>query len=700
MKPEERLISLVVPAYNERPNIEPLVERVGKALEACGEPFELIIVDDSSPDGTAEEVRRLSASRPWLRVLVRENERDLSTAVIAGWRVAQGEVLGCMDADLQQPPELIPKLFRRLTESGADIAVASRHVAGGGVSDWSLLRRFISWTATLMASFILPGTLSEVHDPMSGYFLVRKPVVADAPLNPVGYKILLEVLAKGDYNRAVEVPYTFEERRRGGSKMGAATVLKYLAHLLRISLETGESWRLVKYAMVGTTGAVVNFVSLRWLAESRHWRTPLAALAGAGLAICNNFVWNELFTFWETRKADPGLTRLVRRFLAFVMFSAAGVGLNVVLIAVLVAGFGMRLEPGVVIGIGVAALWNFFTNSNITWRAWWNRKALSGTARRVASAAADVAATAPPEGLEFVPCNLCRSQPYVVLYAGNSHGAAEPGAQAFRCTSEEHGDFTNIVQCKNCGLIYENPRERETAIEAQYAEVEDPTYERETGGRIRTFSKLLDRLQTFAPASGRLLDVGSYTGVFLELAAGRGWKPVGVEPSRWAARRARERALEVINAPLREARLESQSFDVVTIWDVIEHLHDPLGQLREVHRLLRPNGLLGLSTMDAGCLWARLAGRRWPWYMRMHLYYFTRGTLTRMLQEAGFQVLEIERHKRIVSLRYLLEKGFSLLHPVAPLGRWLGAPFGNTYVTVDLGDIMNIYARRREDSTP
>jgi dolichol-phosphate mannosyltransferase len=375
------VISLVVPSYNERANMQPLAERLEPALASTGQAFEVIVVDDHSPDGTAEEVRRLQATRPWLRLLVREGERDLSTAVIAGWRIAQGEVLGCMDADLQQPPELIPRLFECLQETRADVVLGSRHVKGGGVSDWSLRRRFISWTATLMATFILPGTLSRVRDPMSGFFLLRRSVLEGAALNPVGYKILLEVLAKGNYSRVEEVPFTFEERQRGGSKLGSGIMFKYLAHLVRISIETGEFLRMVQYALVGLTGAAVNYFALRWLNRDFNWALPAAALGGAGLAIVNNFTWNELFTFPEARRAHPGWKPLAVRFAAFAGFSAAGVSLNVLLIILFVAGFGWPLVPGVILGISIAAVWNYFANSNVTWRAWWNRKILSKTAQ-------------------------------------------------------------------------------------------------------------------------------------------------------------------------------------------------------------------------------------------------------------------------------------------------------------------------------
>jgi dolichol-phosphate mannosyltransferase len=228
------VISLVVPTYNERQNIEQLVERTGKALAAAGEPFELIIVDDSSPDGTASEVRRLQADRPWLKLLVRVDERDLSTAVLAGWKMAQGEIFGVMDGDLQHPPEVLLKLIAPLRDASGEIAVASRNVEHGSVSDWKFRRKIISWTATLLAVVLLPAKIRRVKDPMSGFFLLRRSVVEGRPLKPLGYKILLEVLARGNYAKAAEVPYTFEERARGGSKMDLVQVWRYLVHLMRI----------------------------------------------------------------------------------------------------------------------------------------------------------------------------------------------------------------------------------------------------------------------------------------------------------------------------------------------------------------------------------------------------------------------------------------------------------------------------------
>lgn len=230
------MISLVVPTYKERENIAKLIQRTGAALVATGEPFELIIVDDNSPDGTADEVRRLQKVYPWLQIIVRLDQKGLSTAVVTGWRAARGDLLGCMDGDLQHPPECLIELVDRLRQGDAEIAIASRYVEQGGVSEWKFHRRIVSWTATLLTKIALPSKIRNVRDPMSGFFVLRRSALEGVDLQPLGYKILLEVLARGRYTRAAEVAYTFEERVEGGSKIGAKQVWQFLIHLLRLRL--------------------------------------------------------------------------------------------------------------------------------------------------------------------------------------------------------------------------------------------------------------------------------------------------------------------------------------------------------------------------------------------------------------------------------------------------------------------------------
>ena len=184
-------LSLVIPTYNERENIELLLKSIHEVLADTAQQFEIIVVDDDSPDRTWEVVQGMVGNYPNLRLIRRVNDRGLAQAVLRGWQEARGEILAVMDGDLQHPPETLPLLINALELDGVDIAVASRHVKGGGVSQWNIMRREISWGATLVSTWILPGTLSTVRDPMSGYFAIRRTVIQGRRLYPKGYKILL-----------------------------------------------------------------------------------------------------------------------------------------------------------------------------------------------------------------------------------------------------------------------------------------------------------------------------------------------------------------------------------------------------------------------------------------------------------------------------------------------------------------------------
>jgi dolichol-phosphate mannosyltransferase len=292
------VISLVVPTFNERQNIVDLVRRTGKTLSTCDEDYELIVVDDNSPDGTANEVRRLQVNRPWLKLVVRKNGKDLSTAVLTGWQAATGDVLGCMDGDLQHPPEHLTKLIARIRDTRADVVIASRYVKGGGVSDWKLRRRVVSWLATLLAKVLVGEKLGRVRDPMSGFFLLKRSVINQATLRPIGYKILFEVLTRASYRYTEEVPYTFEERVHGGSKMGSAQVWTYLAHLVRTCYATGEAWRLLKALLVELTTAGVCVLSLVGLSQLGWLDLWGAALASGAVTVG----WRSLWREWLARR--------------------------------------------------------------------------------------------------------------------------------------------------------------------------------------------------------------------------------------------------------------------------------------------------------------------------------------------------------------------------------------------------------------
>ncbi len=233
------MISLILPTYNERANIQQTLRRAAAALRKSGEEFELIVVDDASPDETATIAEQLQGEVP-LRVLRRAGRFGLATAVVDGWNLARGDVLGVMDADLQHPPEILASLFAALQKEAVDLVIASRRIPGGGMGKMPWFRRMAANVAASLAAFVLPETVRGVRDPLSGMFLVRAKLLQTAQLNPVGYKILLEILAKVRCRKIVEVPYTFDARAAGSSKLGATQVLQYFEHLWRLARSTGQ----------------------------------------------------------------------------------------------------------------------------------------------------------------------------------------------------------------------------------------------------------------------------------------------------------------------------------------------------------------------------------------------------------------------------------------------------------------------------
>jgi dolichol-phosphate mannosyltransferase len=243
-------LSLVIPTFNESQNITELVGILVELLDrTIPENYELIIVDDDSPDRTWEVAYKLVSSYPRLRVIRRETERGLSTAVIRGWQAARGEILGVIDADLQHPPEILLQLWAEMTK-GAELVVASRNVSGGGVSEWSLVRRLLSRGAQVLGLIILPEVIGRLSDPMSGYFMVRRSVIANQQLSPVGYKILIEVVARGQIRQISETGYVFRERRIGASKVTWKQYVEYIQHLIRLRYSL---WQVTHLPRLSTT---------------------------------------------------------------------------------------------------------------------------------------------------------------------------------------------------------------------------------------------------------------------------------------------------------------------------------------------------------------------------------------------------------------------------------------------------------------
>ncbi len=362
-------LSLVIPTFNESKNILPLVEQLERLLDPIlGESYELIVVDDDSPDRTWEIVLAASAEHPRVRVMRRRGERGLSTAVVRGWQAARGAVLGVMDADLQHPPEVNLRLLAEI-ERGADLATASRHVEGGGVSDWSFGRRVLSRGAQLIGLLLLPSVLGRLSDPMSGYFMLRRSTVAGVKLDPLGYKILIEVVARGRAAWIGEVGYVFQERREGQSKVTWRLYVQYLKHLLKLRVATLRDSRFLKFCIVGGSGVIVD-MGLLFLLSDPHtlgWGLTRSKIVAAETAMISNFVLNDVWTFGDV--AQPGLRWRLRRFLGFNIISSAGLVLNVLLLNLLFNYGHLNRYIANAVAIGAVTGWNYWFSRKLNWAA-------------------------------------------------------------------------------------------------------------------------------------------------------------------------------------------------------------------------------------------------------------------------------------------------------------------------------------------
>jgi dolichol-phosphate mannosyltransferase len=223
--------SIVVPTYNEAGGIEKLIATLRDVFEKAGLDGEIVVVDDNSPDGTGAIVDRLEHEGYPVRCLHRPGKMGLSSGVIDGWKFARADsnALGAMDADFSHDANILPRMVRALQDDGYGLAIGSRYVPGGGIENWPTRRIITSRVAVALAQPLTP-----IRDITSGYFLVKREALDGVELDPIGFKIGLEVIAKAHYGRALEVPYVFTDRVAGESKLNQKEILNYLRQLGRI----------------------------------------------------------------------------------------------------------------------------------------------------------------------------------------------------------------------------------------------------------------------------------------------------------------------------------------------------------------------------------------------------------------------------------------------------------------------------------
>jgi dolichol-phosphate mannosyltransferase len=363
---QEIALSLVLPTYQEKHNIEMIVAQISSKLDyILPGAYELIVVDDNSPDLTWSVAAELTNKYPQLRVMRRVDERGLATAVVRGWQISRGQILGVMDADLQHPPEALGQMWAAI-DRGADLVVASRNVEGGGVSEWSFLRRCLSRGAQILGLIILPEVVGRVSDPMSGYFLVQREAIAGKVLSPLGYKILVEVVGRGDIAKIAEVGYEFQERQTGDSKVTGRQYVEYIQHLFRLRLS--RSRRLLTFLAVGLSGVVIDQAVLYLLRHYLHLPLTRSKLVSAELAIVNNFLWNDRWTFGDLSRLQLGNRQKFRRFIKFNMVCLLGLVLNVLILNGIYNFLWRNEYVANFIAIAMVTVWNFWINVKLSWR--------------------------------------------------------------------------------------------------------------------------------------------------------------------------------------------------------------------------------------------------------------------------------------------------------------------------------------------
>jgi dolichol-phosphate mannosyltransferase len=354
-------ISIVVPTFSEAENVAELHSRVSAAMGAAS--WELIFVDDDSPDGTADLVRELSAKDPRVRCIQRIGRRGLSTAVIEGALSSSAPFVAVMDADLQHDESILPTMLNELRARNLDVVVGSRYVAGGGTGDWDESRKTISRIAGRLAKGLVP---EQLRDPMSGFFVMKSQALRDAAhrLSGYGYKILLDLfVSAGRPLQFAEVPYTFKPRTHGQSKLDSLVAWEYLMLLVDKRIGHIIAPRLLFFALVGGSGVAVHYTILSTLFLGMGVSFAAAQLCGTVFSMTSNFFLNNLFTYRDQRLRG---TKLVRGLLSFYAVCGMGALAN---IGIAAYAFSKNLEWALsaLAGIVVGTLWNYLATARFTW---------------------------------------------------------------------------------------------------------------------------------------------------------------------------------------------------------------------------------------------------------------------------------------------------------------------------------------------
>lgn len=274
------------------------------------------------------------------------------------------------------------------------------------------------------------------------------------------------------------------------------------------------------------------------------------------------------------------------------------------------------------------------------------------------------------QAFEEIPCNLCGSTAAELLYSSTlPQDLSLKITKRFAPSDHVRGN-DRIVRCRRCGLIYVSPRMKRELIWQGYRDAVDTKYATQTEGRLATFKRAVAMIEEYVPRRGKLLDVGCAAGFFLKVAKDAGWEVQGIEPNRGLAKwGSRKYGVPISSKDFLTTKFPAESFDVVTFWDVLEHVTDPKAYIREAARILKPGGFLFVNYPDMGSIFSRIFKQKWWFVSPVHLYYFDRRTLEQYFEEEGLRFVKQSRHWQTLALGYLFTRFADYSQPISTLGK-------------------------------
>jgi dolichol-phosphate mannosyltransferase len=355
-------LSIIVPTFNERDNVRELVYRLASCLSQVS--WEVIFVDDDSPDGTADLVREISSQDRRVRCLQRLGRRGLSSACIEGMLSSAAPYLAVIDADLQHDETLLPQMLLTLRDSSTDIVIGSRYVSGGGIGEWDHMRALMSRFATWLSHLVLRAQLT---DPMSGFFMIRREAFHKTvhTLSGLGFKILVDLFASSPRPlRFKELPYQFRNRQTGESKLDSRAAWDYLLLLLDKMIGRIMPIRFIAFMLVGGMGVFVHLLIFLLLFNGQKIGFVISQSIATFAAMTSNFVLNNTFTYRDMRLSG---WQWCRGWVSFTLVCSVGAFANVGIASYLFEKKIFSLLSALA-GIVVGAVWNYAVTSVYTWK--------------------------------------------------------------------------------------------------------------------------------------------------------------------------------------------------------------------------------------------------------------------------------------------------------------------------------------------